>query len=47
MVSFGNCMKCKSLFSGKSKKTVINLSFAEYSQKVVKIKVSEYLGYIR
>ena len=31
-------MKCQNLFSGKSKKNIINLPSAEYSQRVVKVK---------
>ena len=30
-------MKCQILFSGKSKKTIINLSSAELAQRVVKV----------
>ena len=29
-------MKCQSLFSGKNKKSVINLSSAEFAQRVEK-----------
>ena len=32
-------MKCQSLFSGKNKKNVINLSSAELAQRVVKGKL--------
>ena len=32
-------MKYQSLFSGKNKKDVINLSSAEFAQRVVKIKI--------
>ena len=35
-------MKCQILFSGKNKKNIINLSSAEYVQRVVKIKGSWY-----
>ena len=38
------CMKCQILFSGENKKNVINLSFAENAQRVIKVKVSQYLG---
>ena len=31
-------MKCQNLFSGKNKKTITNLSSAELSQGVVKVK---------
>ena len=31
------CMKCQSLFSGKNKKNIINLSSAENAQRVVKV----------
>ena len=33
------CMKCRSLFSGKNKKTVSKLSSAEFAQKMVKVKI--------
>ena len=32
-------MKCQILFSGKNKKNTSNLSFVEYAQGVVKVKV--------
>ena len=32
-------MKCQSLFSGKNKKNIINLSSAEFAQRVVKVKL--------
>ena len=32
-------MKCLILFSGKNKKNVINLSFAEFAQRVVIITI--------
>ena len=32
-------MKCQTLFSGKNKKNIINLSSAENAQRVVKVKV--------
>ena len=31
------CMKCQSLFSGKNEKNIINLSPAEFTQKVAKV----------
>ena len=31
-------MKCQNLFSGKSKKNIINLSSSELAQRVVKVK---------
>ena len=31
-------MKCQSLFSGKIKKNIINLSFAESAERAVKVK---------
>ena len=31
------CMKCQSLFSGKNEKNIINLSSAEFTQRVVKV----------
>ena len=31
-------MKCLNLFSGKSKKNIVNLLFAELAQRVVKVK---------
>ena len=31
------CMECQILFSGKNKKNIINVSFAELAQKVVKV----------
>ena len=31
-------MSCQSLFSGKSKKNIVNLSFAELAQRVIKVK---------
>ena len=33
------CMKCQILFTGKNKKNIINLSSAEYAQRVVKVKI--------
>ena len=33
------CMSCQRLFSGKNKKN-INLSYAEFAQRVVKVKDS-------
>ena len=33
------CMKSQSLFSGKNKKNIINLSSAEFAQSVVKVKM--------
>ena len=30
-------MKCQILFSGKNKKNIVNLSSAEYAQRVVKV----------
>ena len=38
------CMKCQRLFSGKNNKNIINLSSAEFAQRVVKFK--EYGLYI-
>ena len=35
------CMKCPILFSGKNKKTINILSYAELAQRVVKIKVKK------
>ena len=35
-------MKCQSLFSGKSKKTIVYLLSAELAQRVVKIKGIHY-----
>ena len=35
------CMKYQVLFSGKNKKNIINLSYAELAQKLVKIKTIE------
>ena len=32
-------MKCQSLFSFKIKKTIVNLSSAEFAQRVVKINI--------
>ena len=32
------CMKCQILFSGKNKKNIINLSSAEFAQRMVKVK---------
>ena len=32
------CMKCQTLFSGKNKKNIVNLSSAELAQRVVKVK---------
>ena len=34
-----NSMKCQSSFSGKKKKSIINLSSAESAQRVVKVKL--------
>ena len=31
-------MQCQSLFSGKNKKNIINLSSAEFAQRMVKVK---------
>ena len=31
-------MKCQSVISGKNKKSIINLIFAESAQRVVKVK---------
>ena len=33
------CMKCQSLFSGKNKKTIINLSSAESAQGAVSLNL--------
>ena len=33
------CMKCLSVISGKNKKNIINLSSAEFAQRVVKNKM--------
>ena len=33
------CMKCQSLFSGKNKNNIINLSHAKFAQSVVKVKI--------
>ena len=33
------CMKCQNLFYGKNKKNIINVSSAEFAQRVVKVKV--------
>ena len=30
------CMKCQNLFSGKNKKSIINLPSAEFGQRVVR-----------
>ena len=35
-------MKCQSLFSGKNKKNIANLSSAELAQRVVKIRDTIY-----
>ena len=35
------CMKCKSLFSGKTKKNIMNLLSVEYAQRVVNVKKQE------
>ena len=37
IVSEAVCMKCQNMFSGKNKKN-INLSSAEFSHRVVKVK---------
>ena len=37
-------MKCQILFSGKNKKNIINLSSAEFAQKVVEIKKENVSG---
>ena len=34
------CMKCQSLFSGKTKKNIINLSSTELAQKVINVKMN-------
>ena len=39
-----NCIKYQSPFSGKNKKNIINLSFAELAQGVVKVKGQETLN---
>ena len=31
------CMKCQSLFSGKNRKNIINLSSAEFAQRMVRV----------
>ena len=36
-------MKCHSLFSGKNKKNIINLSSAENAQRVVKVNIMAYI----
>ena len=36
------CMKCQSLFSGKSKKNIINMSAAELAHRVVMVKLLFY-----
>ena len=36
-------MKCQSLFSEKSKKNIINLTSAEFAQRVVKVSVLIFL----
>ena len=35
-------MKCQSLFSGKNKKNIINLSSAELAQRVVNVNMNDY-----
>ena len=35
-------VKCESLFSGKNKKNIVNLSSAEFARRVVKVK-ADYL----
>ena len=37
------CMKCPVLFFGKNKKNIINLSSAEFAQRVVKVKETSLL----
>ena len=32
------CIKCLSLFSEKNKKTILNLNFAEFAHRMVKVK---------
>ena len=39
-------MKCQTLFPGKNKKTVINLSSADFFQRVVKIKDDLYCLFV-
>ena len=36
-------MKHQSLFSGKNKKNIVNLSSAEFAQRVVKVKLNTIL----
>ena len=36
-------MKCQSLFSGKNKKKIINLSSAEFAKRVVNVNTSHVL----
>ena len=36
-------MKCQYLFSGECNKNLINVSSAELAQRVIMVKVSEYL----
>ena len=36
-------MKCQILFSGKNKENVINMSSAEFSQRVIMVKVKDAL----
>ena len=38
-------MECQILFTGKNKKNIINLSFAENAHRVVKVKVNSYLPF--
>ena len=35
-------MQCQSLFSGKNKKNIINVSSAELAQRVVKVKARDF-----
>ena len=35
-------MECQILFTGKNKKNIINLSFAENAHRVVKVKCKKY-----
>ena len=35
------CIKSQILFSGKNKKTIINVSFAEFAKRVVKVNGSK------
>ena len=40
MTFHAKCMKCQNPFPGKNKENIINLSSAEFAQRVVKVKVS-------